>query len=221
MANENSIKQLREEQDLTLEQLAERVGLSVSYVQRLEKGDRNLSVKHIDRFAEAFSVPRTRLISETPGVQIGVYGVVGAGGSIDTASAQIQDGEPLYWVQAPFDVPDGALAFHVRGESMWPKYDDGDIVICSMFSEHADGVIGFPAAVETSDGSRYLKRVLRGTKPGLYHLESYNAPLMPDVQVVSFSSVIATIAASQVAKITEKVRRDVMRQIQGGKSARA
>lgn len=219
MANENSIKALREARDLTLEQLAERVGLSVSYVSRLEKGVRSLSVKHIDRFAEAFGVARERLLTDERRHKVGVVGRIGAGGKIDTSSAQLA--EPLYMVNAPFDVPDGALAFQVVGESMWPKYDDGDIVICSMFSEHPDGVVGFPAAVETSDGSRYLKRVLLGSQPGLYHLESYNAPLMTDVHVVSFSSVIATIAASQVAKITEKVRRDVMRQISTRKQARA
>lgn len=220
MANENSIQALREERNLTLEQLAERVGLSVSYVSRLEKGGRNLSVKHIDSLARAFGVPRERLLTEDKPQQVGVFGVIGAGGKIDTSSAQIDQAEPLYRVTAPIDVPDGALAFQVAGDSMWPRYDDGDVVICSRFSEHPDGVVGFPAAVETADGSRYLKRVLLGSAPGLYHLESYNAPLMPDVHVVSFSSVIATIAASQVARITDKIRREVMRQIKTGKAAR-
>lgn len=64
MANENSIKALREARKLTLEQLAEQVGLSVSYVSRLEKGGRNLSVKHIDAFARAFGVPRERILTE-------------------------------------------------------------------------------------------------------------------------------------------------------------
>lgn len=64
MANENSIRALREERNLTLEQLAEMVDLSVSYVSRLEKGGRNLSVKHIDAFARAFGVPRERILSD-------------------------------------------------------------------------------------------------------------------------------------------------------------
>lgn len=221
MANENSIQALREERKLTIEQLAERVGLSVSYVSRLEKGVRNLAVKHIDLFAAAFNVPRERLLSTVRPQEVSVVGVIGAGGKIDTSSAQISDSEPLYKVSAPIDVPDGALAFQVVGDSMWPKYDDGDVVICSMFSDYPDGVLGFPAAVETEDHSRYLKRVLIGSQPGLYHLESYNAPLMPDVHVVSFSSVICTIAASQVSKITDKVRRDAMRQITTNKPARA
>ncbi|MCO5092189.1 helix-turn-helix transcriptional regulator [Bosea sp. (in: a-proteobacteria)] len=64
MTNENAIQALREARGLTQEQLAERVGLSISYVSRLEKGRRNLSVKHIDRFAAALGVPRERLLTK-------------------------------------------------------------------------------------------------------------------------------------------------------------
>lgn len=58
----NRIKELREAQDMTLETLAELVSLSPSYVQRLEKGDRNLSVKHFEAFAAALRVQPEDLI---------------------------------------------------------------------------------------------------------------------------------------------------------------
>lgn len=159
--------------------------------------------------------------SDAPvGSTLGVIGYIAGGGSIDTSSEQINHADPIFEVRVPFPVPEDALAFQIKGPSMWPRYDDGDVIICSRFSEHPDGVIGFPAGVETADGSRYLKRVLNGSRPGLYHLESYNAPLMTDVQVVSFSSVIAVIPASQVKTVTDHVRRNVLRQIKSGKVAR-
>lgn len=58
----NRIKELRESQGMTLETLADLVGLSTSYVQRLENGDRNLAVKHFTAFARALSVAPTDLI---------------------------------------------------------------------------------------------------------------------------------------------------------------
>lgn len=58
----NRIKELRESQGITLETLADRVGLSTSYVQRLENGGRNLAVKHFSAFAEALKVAPTDLI---------------------------------------------------------------------------------------------------------------------------------------------------------------
>lgn len=155
------------------------------------------------------------------GSTVGVIGYIAAGGAIDTSSEQINRADPLFEVRVPFPIPDDALAFQVKGPSMWPRYDDGDVIVCSRFSEHPDGVIGFPAGVETADGSRYLKRVLHGSQPGLYHLESYNAPLMPDVHVVSFSSVIAVIPASQVKTVTDQMRRNVVRQIKTGRVARS
>ena len=58
----NRIKELREARGMTLETLADLVGLSTSYVQRLENGDRNLSVKHFEGFAEALRVQPEDLI---------------------------------------------------------------------------------------------------------------------------------------------------------------
>lgn len=47
---------------MTLETLADLVGLSTSYVQRLETGDRNLSLKHFEAFASALRVQPEDLI---------------------------------------------------------------------------------------------------------------------------------------------------------------
>lgn len=58
----NRIKELREAQGMTLETLADLVGLSTSYVQRLENGDRNLAVKHFGAFAAALKVTPPDLI---------------------------------------------------------------------------------------------------------------------------------------------------------------
>lgn len=62
--SENRIKELREARGMTLEALAERVGLSASYVQRLENGERNLSLKHIQSFADALEVGGRDILPE-------------------------------------------------------------------------------------------------------------------------------------------------------------
>src|SRR5687768_4927174 len=61
---ENRIKELRESRGMTLETLADLVGLSISYVQRLENGDRNLAVKHFSAFAAALRVQPEDLIKK-------------------------------------------------------------------------------------------------------------------------------------------------------------
>lgn len=158
--------------------------------------------------------------SESETSVVGVFGYIGAGGSIDTSSAQISDHEPLFEVRVPFPLPHDAMAFQIQGESMWPKYDAGDVIVCSRFADHPGAVIGHTAAVETAEGARYLKRILQGSKPGHYHLMSYNAPEMMDVAVVSFSEVIAAIPAAQVRSIAEGARKSVLKQIKSGKAIR-
>ncbi len=52
----------------------------------------------------------------------------------------------------PFSIPSDTVAFEVEGESMWPRYDSGDVVICWQQSEDAENVVGREAAVRTRDG---------------------------------------------------------------------
>lgn len=194
-----------------------------TYIQH-ERGERGLS-RAAKRYADAFGVRVAWLLTgeddpARPLMEIDVRGNIGAGGSIESASEQTHDHEPLRRVTVPFPVPDDAIAFQVLGESMWPRYDPGDIIICSRFGEPSHTVIGFIAAVEADDGNRYLKRVLKGSAPHLFHLESHNAPLMPDVSVRSFARVLATIPASEVNEVTRAVRRAVAKQIKTGASSR-
>lgn len=205
------------------EQLALELGVTQATVSRWMNGSdpRGASRDRILEIYAKLTGSESAAVEPMPfGRTIGVMGRIGAGGSIDTSSEQINHFEPLFEVRVPFPVPEDALAFQVSGESMWPKYDADDIIICSRFSEHPDGVIGHIAAVETADGQRYLKRVLKGTRAGHYMLISLNASVMEDVRVRSFSSVIAVIPASQVGTINRSVKRSVDRQIATGKSAR-
>lgn len=58
----NRIKIVRKERGLTLDDLAEKTGLSVSYVQRMENGERNLSMKNLNKIAGALEVAPAELI---------------------------------------------------------------------------------------------------------------------------------------------------------------
>jgi transcriptional regulator with XRE-family HTH domain len=62
MTELNRIKALRLARDMTAETLAELVGMSANHVFRLENGQRNLSTKHLDIFAEALGVTAWELI---------------------------------------------------------------------------------------------------------------------------------------------------------------
>lgn len=204
----NRIRELREERDMTIEDVAEATGLSVSYVSRLENGARNLSLKNMNLFAHAFQVNPEDLIvkSETERANVvRVMGRIGAGAEIFPDDEQVPE-EGLYEIETPFPIPDDAIAFEVNGESMWPRYDPGDIVICWRQGSIAEEVLGWEAAVKTTGGRRFLKRVVRGSEPGTFDLESHNAPPIRGVRLEWVASIQSVIRSGQWKKLSEAGR---------------
>ncbi|WP_188612421.1 LexA family transcriptional regulator [Chelatococcus reniformis] len=182
-----------------------------------EKGTRTIGQDDAERYGRAFSPPRGRQIArqilfgttieqladDLP-EEVPVVGKIGAGGSIETSDEQLID--PLYVIKTPFAVPRDAIAFEVVGESMWPRYDAGDVIICYRHSIDPEAMVGWEAAVMTSDGNRYLKRVLRTPEPGRYDLESHNAPPMRAMRLSWVSAVSAVVRASEVHRRKAPVR---------------
>ena len=211
----NRLRALREAKNLTIEQVAEATGLSVSFVSRLEKGERNLSVKHIDFFALALDVQREEILASEVRNElntVAVMGKIGAGAEISPDDEQVPP-EGLYEIETPFPIPDDAIAFEVTGESMWPRYDPGDVIICWRQGENPEAVLGWEAAVKTSSGQRYLKRVLKGAETGTFDLESHNAAPIRGVQLVWIAAIQSVIRSGQWRKLPPSARAKLTRQM--------
>jgi Peptidase S24-like len=125
-----------------------------------------------------------------------VVGRIGAGAEILPEYEQIPP-EGLFEITVPFPIPEDSIAFEVEGDSMWPRYDQGDVIICWKQSEDAENVLGREAAVRTRNGLRYLKRVRRGAHAGTYDLESHNAQPIRGVEIAWAAAVQAVVRAGQ------------------------
>lgn len=80
----------------------------------------------------------------------------------------------------------------VRGESMRPLFVPGDILFFNMREEAPKKKLPKRAViVQVSDGLLYLKRILPGSKKGLFHLISVNpqTPEMLDREVDSIARI--------------------------------
>lgn len=64
---ENNLKHLRKALKLTTEEAAEKTGLSVGTINKLENGGMNLTHKYIRIFAVAYHVPQNDITSTTEG----------------------------------------------------------------------------------------------------------------------------------------------------------
>lgn len=119
-------------------------------------------------------------------------GYVSAGGSIDTSSEQTEPGIQ-YEVQLMVSIPDAHVAYEVVGDSMYPRYFAGELLICRGHEQDPTPYIGKQVAVGTTDGRRHVKILRNGSAPGLYDLESFNAPTIRDVEIAWVAQIAASV----------------------------
>lgn len=171
---------------------ASRHGRKVSQqvVQNLYSG-KNQTSSLLPEIAKALNVSLDWLAAGTgPGPQSRrrealLVGKVGAGAEI----TRFDEGVVLGGVEPPPGM--GELnAAEISGDSMYPL-QDGWIVFYGQ--EHhgiPEGCIGKMCIVQVKDGPILLKTLKRGTRKGLYRLESWNAPPREDVKLEWAAKVI-------------------------------
>lgn len=202
------IREALEATGLKQAEFAKKVGVGQGTVSKWLSNDQSPVKRQWDA-VEAFlaTMDSTRHLVQTPRANtVAVRGLIGAGSQIQPDEEQVPP-EGLYEIAAPFPIPEGALAFRIEGDSMWPRYDPGDVVICWEAGTEIDQVIGWEAAVRTSDGHRYLKRLLRGSGRGLFDLESHNAPPIRNVRLEWVARVQGVVRAVDVREIAQKQAR--------------
>ena len=136
------IKSAREDLKLTKRELAKRIGVHESSINKYEKGLVDIPLSKISELARVLKVTEAYLMgweekSEQPpqGLQIPVLGTVAAGIPI-SAIEDILDYEevPQSWEnQGEF------FGLRIKGDSMQPKMDDGDVVIVRQQSDANSG----------------------------------------------------------------------------------
>lgn len=94
-------------------------------------------------------------------------------------------------IEPPFGAPEGAIAFVMRGDSMYPAYRDGTFLI-AVREDDIHRILNTRAVVTLDDGRRFVKDVGPGSAPGLFSLYSHNAAPIPDVRIVAAARVIGT-----------------------------
>lgn len=62
MESSNRIREQRKAKGLTLEELSSIAGISVTHLQRMERGERNVSLKNLEKIAAALNLAATELL---------------------------------------------------------------------------------------------------------------------------------------------------------------
>ena len=133
-----------------------------------------------------------------------IMGRVGAGAVIEPDNEQVPP-EGLGEIELPFPIEDELVAFEVSGDSMVPKYENGDVIVCYREQRHPlSSFYGEEAAVRLKTGERYLKTIERGKGTGLVNLASFNAKPINGVKPDWIGEICVTLPRGQIARMRSK-----------------
>ena len=144
-----------------------------------------------------------------------IMGRVGAGASIGPELEQMPP-EGLGEVELPFPIAEETIAFEVVGDSMLPKYENGDIIVVYRDQRHPlSSFYGEEAAVRLKSGERYLKTIERGKTAHLVNLTSFNAKPISGVKLEWIGEICVTLPRGQIDRLRAKASARSRRKLSG------
>ena len=133
-----------------------------------------------------------------------IMGRVGAGAVIEPDYEQVPP-DGIGEIELPFPIAEETVAFEVSGDSMVPKYENGDVIVCYREQRHPlSSFYGEEAAVRLKTGERYLKTIERGKGQGLVNLSSFNAKPINGVKPDWIGEICVTLPRGQIARMRSK-----------------
>lgn len=171
------IRDFRKRKKLSLEELADRVGISTPYLSQIERlaDEKRPDTDLLQKIARVLDVPTSRLIAdENP---VAVIASVGAGARIQSIEGQLRAAKPLYMVACPPQLdPDSTVGVEIEGDSMFPVYSPGDVLFfpCPTFSGPAAEMIGTRCICVDEAGDGWVRLLKNGSEAGLYNLIALN-----------------------------------------------
>jgi repressor LexA len=176
--------------------LAEAMGVRPGAVSEILSGIRLIKASEIEPITEYLA------LNSVP-----IMGRVGAGASIEPEHEQVPP-EGLGEVELPFPIEEETIAFEVSGDSMLPKYENGDVIVVYREQRHPlSSFYGEEAAVRLKTGERYLKTIERGKSSTLVNLKSFNAKPINGVKLEWIGEICMTLPRGQIERMRAKATR--------------
>lgn len=182
----NNLKLLRTRSGMTFQQAADRMMISRSFYVKLERGERRLTEDYIVRAARAFNVDETDIIAEKKMTRI--IGRVGAGAEAHFYADAHEDYEE---VPLPPNGNDDTVGLEINGDSVGPFFHQWLVFYDDVRSPVTADLMGQLCVVETLEGKVLVKKLMRGSGPGRYHLLSQTESPIEDAELVWAAKVTA------------------------------
>lgn len=185
---DNKLNILIERSGITVQRVADKAGISRSYLNQLKDGKngKRLNSDIIERLAKALDCDPLAIFSEEA-PQVPVVGCVGAGDVVFI----IPDNSVIEYVDMPPMMRHGKtlVAVRVKGDSMKPYIPEGSLLFYENENpQFFDGFLGKMCIVITEDGKAYVKVLERKDKK--INLISANAPTIENVKIKTCNVVL-------------------------------
>lgn len=180
MGKPNRIREWRKERKITLERLAELTGLSISYISRMEKGGREVSLKNLTKISTALRVPARDLVP--PGAAtVPMVGYIGAGAEAHLFS--LGQGPFEEDIPAPDGSTENTVCVQIRGESLGALFDRWLVFYDDIRDPPTNDLINSLCVVGLADGRVLVKQLKPGQLPNRFSLFSNTEAPIYDVIV--------------------------------------
>lgn len=193
----NRLKDLRNRKGWTLDEAAERFGLSRGGYIKLERSERRLNSDYIAKAASVFGVPQSDVIAPDGVPVVGLAGG-GPGGAVLFGFGDGELGE----APVPPGVTEDTVALEVRGNSMRGiAYHGWYIYYDDRRSPLTEDMLGEPCVLGLPDGRVVVKVPFQGRTAGRFDLESANPAYdtMRD-QPVEWAALVIAIVPRRTAE---------------------
>jgi SOS-response transcriptional repressor LexA len=125
----NQITAVRKRAGLKIDELAEKTGLSTTYISRMERGERNVSLKNLQKIAEALGVAPSELIDQKSVTDVPILSWVSAGAMARDDVQQDVIGEIRMY---DLDPRGEWIALRVEGDSMDRISPPGSLILVDL-----------------------------------------------------------------------------------------
>ncbi|MBB3997241.1 helix-turn-helix domain-containing protein [Aureimonas pseudogalii] len=170
----------------TAKDAANRFGWSEPTYRAHENGVRGLTLKNVKPYAKAFRVSSAWLLTgeggeNPPALRVPVIGYVGAGSEAHFYS----DGQGI-GEDAPMPAfgNEDTVALEARGESLGHFFNRWLVYYDEVRNPPTDDLIGRLCVVETIEGKVLVKKLMKGTARGYFHLLSQTEAPIEDAELV-------------------------------------
>lgn len=165
--------------------LATAINAAQTTISSWERGRTEPTRDDVTRIARAMGVPTLESDST-----VAVHSIVPIVGYVGAAAEYFgiddhERGASLEEIEAPPGVPDGAVAVVVRGDSAYPAYSEGNVLIFWNKMLDPSPVVGEKCFVRLLDGRTLVKILERGSDASHWTLVSINTSTQPirDVEI--------------------------------------